>query len=143
MTNGNVVYVAKLHWLLFFGPVALACLALFVGIQFEQLKEVALFFLVFAVIWGAITWVNYHFSSLTIEKKRVIFRTGILVRKTTDIPYTKIESIDIRQSIIGSIMRYGALMITGTGGTKHFINFVARPLTCRRYIEQLMHAEEA
>lgn len=142
MTDNNVIYVAKLHWLIFFGPFVLACAAFFLGIEIVQLKEVALFFLVFAVIWGAITWVNYYFSSLTIEKKRVIFRTGIMVRKTTDIPYTKIESIDIRQSIIGSIMRYGALMITGTGGTKHFINFVAKPLTCRRYIEQLMHEQD-
>ena len=142
MTDKNVVYVAKLHWLIFFGPVVLACAAFFLGIEIVQLKEVALLLLVFSLIWGGITWVNYYFSSLTIEKKRVIFRTGIMVRKTTDIPYTKIESIDIRQSIIGSIMRYGAIMITGTGGTKHFINFIAKPLTCRRYIEQLMHEQD-
>lgn len=138
-TDRNVVYVARLHWLLFFGPTVMAILALLLGIEIEQLKEVALFLLAFAVVWGIITWINYHFSSLTIEKNRVIFRTGILVRKTTDIPLAKIESIDIRQSIIGSIMRYGALMITGTGGTKHFINFLDKPLTCRRYIETLMH----
>ena len=142
MTDQNVVYVARLHWLLFFWPIVMGCLTLFLGIQFVQLKEIALIFLVFSFVWGGVNWVIFHFSSLTIEKKRVIFRTGLLVRKTTDIPYTKIESIDIRQSIIGSIMQYGALMITGTGGTKHFINFVAKPLTCRRYMEQLMHAEE-
>ena len=72
----------------------------------------------------------------------MIFRTGVLVRKITDIPYTKIESVDIRQSIMGSIMRYGSLMITGTGGTRHFINFIAKPLTCRRYIEQFMNNQE-
>ena len=132
MTDEKEVYVARLHRLLFMGPAVLGCVSLFLGIQYVQLKEVALLFLVFSLIWGTITWVNYHFSSLTIEKKRVIFRTGILVRKTTDIPYTKIESIDIRQSIIGSILHYGSLMITGTGGTRHFINFLARPLTCRR-----------
>lgn len=141
MTDSNVVYVAKLHWLLFFGPVVMGGLALWLGIQFVQFKEVALGLLLVALVWGFITWINYYFSSLTIEKKRVIFRTGILVRKTTDIPYTKIESIDIRQTIVGSILQYGSLMITGTGGTRHFINFVSRPLTCRRYIEQFMHEQ--
>lgn len=135
----NVAYVGRLHWLLFFGPTVLALGALVLGIEIPQLKEVALFLLVFALVWWGMTWVNYHFSSLTIEKNRVIFRTGILVRKTTDIPFTKIESVDIRQSIVGSIMRYGALMITGTGGTKHCIDFLDKPLTCRRYIETLMH----
>jgi uncharacterized membrane protein YdbT with pleckstrin-like domain len=141
MADDNVVYVARLHWLLFFGPTLMACLALLLGIWIVQLKEAALVFLIFALIWWGMTWVTYHFSSLTIEKNRVIFRTGILVRKTTDIPYTKIESVDVRQSIIGSIMRYGALMITGTGGTQHFINFVDKPLTCRRYIEQLSNEQ--
>jgi len=140
MTDSNIVYVAKLHWLLFFGPTVLACLALFVGFTFVQLKEVALIFLLLSVVWWSITWVNYQFSSLTIEKNRVIFRKGIIVRNTTDIPFNKIASIDVRQSLIGSIMRFGVLTITDTGGKPHFISFLDKPLTCRQYIEQFTNA---
>ena len=82
---------------------------------------------------------TYRFSSLTIKKNQVILRTGILVRQTIDIPLNKIESIDIRQSILGSILHYGSLVITGTGGTRQMVNYLNKPLTCRRYIEQLMH----
>lgn len=142
MADTNTVHVAKLHWLIFFWPTMMACLALFVGAWVVQLKEVALIFLVFSLVWWFVTWINYRVSSLTIEKNRAIFRTGLLVRKTTDIPFTKIESIDVRQSIIGSIMGYGALTVTGTGGTRHFIDFVDKPLTCRRYIEQLTNAQQ-
>ena len=141
MTESNVVYLARLHWVLFFWPAALACIAMIMGIYVHQLKEVALFFLVFSLVWAGMAWVNYHFSSLTIKKVQVILRTGLLVRKTIDIPLTKIETIDIRQSVIGSILRYGTLIITGTGGTRHMINFLDKPLTCRRYIEQLLHGE--
>lgn len=137
--DSNVVYLAKLHWILFFWPFMLGCIAILIGTQISQLKEVALLFIAFAVIWGIMTWINFHFSSLTIKKKQVILRTGMLVRQTIDIPLTKIETIDIRQSILGSIFRYGSLVITGTGGTRHMINFLDKPLTCRRYIEQLMH----
>ncbi|CDZ75840.1 Bacterial membrane flanked domain protein [Legionella massiliensis] len=139
MAESNVVYQAKLHWILFIGPVILACFAMFIGIEIHQLKEVALLFVVFSLAWIFMTWVNYHFSSLTIKKKQVILRTGMMVRKTIDIPLAKIESIDIRQSIVGSIFHYGTLIITGTGGTRHMIGFLDKPLTCRRYIEQLMH----
>lgn len=139
MNDSNIVYLARLHWILFFGPVSLAVFAMILGIEIFQLKEVALFLLVFALIWCVMVWTNYHFSSVTIKKKQVILRTGMLVRQTIDIPLTKIESIDIRQSIMGSLLRYGALVITGTGGTRHMINFLDKPLTCRRYIEQLMH----
>ncbi|MDI9819223.1 MULTISPECIES: PH domain-containing protein [unclassified Legionella] len=139
MTDSNVVYLARLHWILFFWPIALACFAIFIGSQIGHLREVAIFLVLFALAWTVMTWVTYHFSSLTIKKKQVILRTGMLVRQTIDIPLSKIESIDIRQSVIGSILRYGSLIITGTGGTRHMINFLDRPLTCRRYIEQLMH----
>lgn len=138
-TDSNVVYLARLHVILFFWPFALACLAMVAGIEIAQLKEVALFLVVFALVWGGMTWVTYHFSSLTIKKNQVILRTGMLVRKTTDIPISKIETIDIRQSVLGSILRYGTLVITGTGGSRYMINFLDKPLTCRRYIEQLLH----
>ncbi len=139
MTDSDVVYQARLHWILFFGPIAFACFAMILGIEFVQLKEVSLLLLFFALSWIVMTWVSYHFSSLTIKNKQVILRTGMLVRNTTDIPLTKIETIDIRQSILGSIFRYGTLVITGTGGTRHMIAYLEKPLTCRRYIEQLMH----
>jgi uncharacterized membrane protein YdbT with pleckstrin-like domain len=137
----NVVYFARLHWILFCWPFILACIAMLIGIQISQLKDVSLFLVLFALIWGLMTWVTYYFSSLTIKKNQVIFRTGMLVRKTTDIPLSKIESIDIQQSVLGSLFQYGNLVITGTGGTRHTISFLAKPLTCRRYIEQLMHNE--
>ena len=139
MNDSSTVYVAKLHWLLFVSPILLALISLFVGFEFQNFGQLSSIFLLFSLIWLLAALVNYAFSSLTIERKRVIFRTGILVRKITDIPYTKIESIDIRQSILGSILQYGSLMVTGTGGTRHFINYLSKPLTCRRYIEHNMH----
>ena len=138
MTDNQVVYVAKLHWLLFLGPVLLGVASLLLASYLPQLKLPAGLLFLSALFWLSVTWVTYYFSSLTIEKKKVIFRTGFVVRKTTDIPYNKIESIDISQSILGSILQYGSLMVTGTGGTRYLINFLTKPLTCRRYIEQLM-----
>ncbi|MBA2657594.1 MAG: PH domain-containing protein [Tatlockia sp.] len=139
MADSETVYLAKLHWILFFWPVVFICIAMFIGVEIVQLKEVALLFVVISLIWIAMTWVNYQFSSLTIRKKQVILRTGMMVRQTIDIPIAKIETIDIRQSVLGSIFQYGNLIITGTGGTRHMIAYLDKPLTCRRYIEQLMH----
>ena len=139
MNDSNIVYQARLHWILFFWPGMLMCLGLALGLKVQQLREVAIFFMVFAVIWGVIVWVRYESSSLTIKKTHVILRTGILVRNTLDIPLSKIESIDIRQSLLGSLLHYGALVITGTGGSRQMVNYLNKPLTCRRHIEQLLH----
>ena len=68
---------------------------------------------------------TYRFSSLTIKKKQVILRTGFLVRQTVDISVARIESIDIRQTVFGSLFHYGSLVITGTGGTRQLINYLS------------------
>lgn len=138
-SENDIIYFTRLHWIVFFGPVLMLVLSCFIGYYVPPLIPVSYFIIAFALVWIAMTWVTYHFSSITIKKKRVIICTGMLVRQTIDIPLAKIETIDIRQSIIGSLLKYGTLVITGTGGTKHFIHFIYSPLTCRRYIEQLMN----
>jgi uncharacterized membrane protein YdbT with pleckstrin-like domain len=137
--DANVVYFTRLHWVIFFWPIVFFCLIATAHVFINQLAELCMFLEFFALLWIVMTWVTYYFSSLTIKKKQVILRTGVVVRQTVDIPLAKIETIDIRQSILGSIFQYGALIITGTGGTKHLINYLHKPLTCRRYIEQLMN----
>lgn len=139
--DSEVVYFAKLHWVLFVWPVLSVLLVLGLVIYFEQFHPLLLIFGAFSLIWIFITWVNYHFSSLTIQKKRVIIRTGVLVRQTVDVALSKIETMDIRQTIMGSIFHYGTLIIIGTGGSRQLINYLQRPLTCRRYIEQLMNEQ--
>lgn len=137
--DNNTIYFTRLNWVIFFWPVTILCLAFAIYFFVVQLQELSLFLVAFALLWIGMTWVTYQFSSITIKRKQVILRTGFIVRKTVDIPLSKIETIDIRQSILGSVLRYGALVITGTGGTRHLINYIDKPLTCRRYIEQLMN----
>lgn len=137
--DNNIVYYARLHWVIFLGPLLLLIIDLIAGWQINPLWEVSLFIMIFALLWLAMTWVTFQFSSLTIKKKQIILRTGLLVRKTVDIPLNKIESIDISQTLMGSLLGFGSLVIIGTGGTRHVISNLTKPLTCRRYIEQLMH----
>ncbi len=139
MTDNKIVYRARLNWVIFFWPVALLCVTAYLAMEYQQLHQPAIFISCVALAWLFVTWMTYQFSSLTIKKRQVILRTGILVRQTIDIPINKIESIDIRQSLIGSLFRYGSLVITGTGGTRQMVNYLNGPLTCRRHIEQLMH----
>jgi uncharacterized membrane protein YdbT with pleckstrin-like domain len=139
MSNQRVVYQARLHWILFVWPFLLLLIGLWLSFSFVSFREVGLMTVVIAIAWGFLMWLTYQFSSLTIKERQVILRSGILVRQTIDIPLSKIESIDIRQSIIGSLFQYGSLLITGTGGTRQWMGYIAKPLTCRRHIEQLMH----
>ena len=137
----NLVYFSRLHWIIFFWPIAGFILSLALGLYFNSIQYIFLIFSAFFLLWIGMTWITYYFSSLTIKKKQVILRTGLLVRQTIDIPLAKIESIDIRQTLVGSLFQYGTLIITGTGGTRQHVNLIKKPLTCRRYIEQLLNAQ--
>jgi len=139
MSKQRVIYQARLHWIIFVWPVVLLLTGFWLSFASVSFREVGVLAIFIAIAWGGLMWLTYQFSSLTIKEKQVILRSGILVRQTIDIPLNKIESIDIRQSILGSLFGYGSLLITGTGGTRQWMGYVAKPLTCRRHIEQLMH----
>ena len=136
--DSNIIFFTRLHWIIFFWPALALCVSLVIAYNVNPLRQVGFGLAAFSLLWVGITWVTYYFSSLTIKKNHVIIRTGVIVRQTIDIPLNKIEAIDIRQSIMGSVLNYGLVCITGTGGTRRVVNFLHNPLTCRRHIEHLM-----
>ncbi len=139
MTDNTVMHQARLHKIIFLGPLLVFFFTAYVAFVSHSFKDIALFMAFFSLIWVGMVAINYSFSSLTIKKKHVILVSGLIIRQTLDIPVNKIESIDIRQNLLGSILHYGTLVITGTGGTRQFVHYINRPLTCRRYIEQVLH----
>lgn len=139
--DNNIVYFTRLHWIIFVWPAISLICSLLLPFYFPQIHLAAYAIILFCLAWVAITWINYYFSSLTIKSNQLILRTGMLVRETINIPLNKIEAVDIRQSIVGSLFRYGMISITGTGGTRRILNFIDSPLTCRRYIEQMMNQQ--
>lgn len=137
--TSNLSYESRLHWIMFLRPVlfllfpiVLAC----IGVYIYQL------FLIFGFIslaCFAIELFRYHFTLLKITTKSVIIQSGFLVQQTLEIPLPRIESVDIKQSLFGTIFHYGDILITGSGGTQQRVVGIKDPLTCRRYLEQLMH----
>lgn len=139
MEQEPVIFQGRLHWIIFVAPLCFLFGGMALGLAFPFFKIVALLFVCFGLLWLLMTAVTYHVSSLVLQKKQVIISTGLLVRQTMNIPLVKIESIDIRQSIFGSLFHYGTLMIVGTGGTRYAIAHLTHPLTCRRHIEQFLN----
>lgn len=136
-------YQSRLHWIIFLQPVGLMLVPFILWIFFGIYQKQALVvFLILGLGWLIMEGVRYVFTTLTVRQNNVIYQTGLLVQETKDFPMQKIESIDIRQTIIGTIFNYGDIIITGSGGTQQVVVGIEKPLTCRRYIEQFMHAEK-
>lgn len=132
--------VCRLHWIIFLRPLMIMFIPILMAYLGVHQRHVFLVFASISLIWFISEIIHYVFTFMTIQTKNVILQSGFFIQQTIDIPLAKIESIDIRQSLIGTIFNYGDLLITGSGGSRQTINCIQSPLTCRRYIEQFMHA---
>ena len=128
----------QLHWVIFVWPVLFVVAGLVINQYYQLVGYVGILLIGSGALWAILNLMTYLTSSITISNTAVLFQSGILVKNTLEIPFTKIESIDIRQNIVGSLLDYGSVMITGTGGTRNVLNYVMQPLTCRRLIEQAL-----
>lgn len=113
LTSGeNVVYEAKLHWIIFILPSAIFTLW----------------------IVPLIAWFSNEFA---ITNKRIIIKVGLISRRTLEMNLAKIESVNVHQSVLGRILGYGTITIIGTGGTHEPFSRISMPLDFRKAFQQL------
>jgi uncharacterized membrane protein YdbT with pleckstrin-like domain len=75
-------------------------------------------------------------SEFAVTNKRVIFKTGIVHRNTTEIFLNKIESVGVSQTTTGRLLGFGSIAIHGTGGSTEPFLRMARPFELRRQVQE-------
>ncbi|HUH73904.1 MAG TPA: PH domain-containing protein [Chitinophagales bacterium] len=76
-------------------------------------------------------------DEFAVTNKRVIIKTGLISRKTFEMNHSKIESVNVDQSILGRILGYGSLSIVGSGGTKEVFPNIKSPLEFRKKFQEM------
>ena len=79
-------------------------------------------------------WLKRFGTEIAVTDRRVIHKTGLVQRDTTEINMAKIESVDVSQSILGRVFGFGTLTIRGTGETIEALRNIASPLQFRNAI---------
>jgi uncharacterized membrane protein YdbT with pleckstrin-like domain len=156
LENEQIIYMTRPHWIVFTPSILTFVIALLVfgfgpAIPGFNLRIYNLtVYEAFALLLGAYallhfikTFITYHSSEYGITNKRVIMKTGWIQRNALEIFLDKVEGVHVDQTIPGRILKYGSVMIIGTGGSKDpFVN-VPRPLHFRKLVQQEMdYAEE-
>jgi uncharacterized membrane protein YdbT with pleckstrin-like domain len=125
--KGEVVsYKTNLTWFIFFWPVVLSIilLPLLSGLN-----------LMVTVPWLIIAIVDYISSEF-------VMKTGVIKRQTHETQVNKIERINVEQGIIGRLLGYGTIMVSGTGGGITPFKNVADPFTFRKRIQEQINILE-
>jgi uncharacterized membrane protein YdbT with pleckstrin-like domain len=138
----TVIYKTKLHWFpVFFWPaffLLLSILWLKLSIIYGNFTdfEAGVLFLLIALIWCLGSFVNYLTSEVGVTNKRFLAKVGWLKRRSVDILLTKVEAIQVEQGILGRIVGYGTVVVTGTGGTKSVLKNITHPFELRKIVQE-------
>jgi uncharacterized membrane protein YdbT with pleckstrin-like domain len=109
-----LIYETNYHWILYFNHIIPSLFTL-----------------------GVYPYLVSKFSEFGITNKRLIIKTGILSRKTLELNLSKIESVNVNQSLLGRMLGYGSIGVIGTGGTKEYFVSIKNPLEFRRKFQEL------
>lgn len=147
ITGEVVTYRARLHWTAFLlGFVGGGALVI-VGVLFmvwsfgehqDSIPRFAIGVILFVAGTVAETVVTIRKASieLAVTNKRVIYKTGLIQRKTTELFLNKIESVEVDQGVLARVLNYGTVTLQGTGGSSEPIPLIAAPLEFRRQVHE-------
>jgi membrane protein YdbS with pleckstrin-like domain len=142
----QVVYVARLHWGMFVGPIAMGFVALVLVLVLLLLRShegISLAFPTGGLFLGSVVVlllrvIRYFTSDFVVTNQRVLVKDGVVNRRSLEILLVKVESVSVSQPILGRVFGYGTVCIGGTGGTKESFPAIASPLDfCRHVREQI------
>jgi uncharacterized membrane protein YdbT with pleckstrin-like domain len=151
MSDETVAARKRLHWVIFLKPflsglIPLSVAAFGAVLESELLVLVGLVGLAIAGIWGAVVLVRYLSTEFAVTNKRLIRKEGVLSHSSRELHLSKLESVQVEQTLTGRMLGYGTMIVSGTGGLHHVFELIPHPLRFReviqRQIEQYQQPEE-
>lgn len=133
-----------LHKIVYVVPVLLA-VALMAGGAFALRRELfPLAVAAFIVALVPLVWARILFTSseFAVTNKRVIIKVGFIQRRTLETLLSKVEGIEVNQSVMARLLNFGTIAVTGTGGTREEFRNIAAPLEFRRQVQAQVTAME-
>ena len=136
MSGEEITYRAHLHWVVFLWPIIWFVIAILFFISGGDTAVVGGIFILIAIIHAIGSFVAYKTSEFGVTNKRVVAKTGFIRRNSLEILLTKVEGIQVNQGILGRILGYGSIVISGTGGSKDPFHKISAPLEFRRRAQE-------
>ena len=142
---GEVVrHTAVLHWIQMVPGVLVCVLAGVIALilpdaadhRVLHLLGVILAWLCFAVglvLVGRAAFDRWM-TEIAVTDRRVIYKTGFIRRKTTEMHMDKVESVEVSQSVLGRILDYGQVDIRGVGTGLEPLKMISAPIELRNHI---------
>jgi uncharacterized membrane protein YdbT with pleckstrin-like domain len=138
-----VAYRARLHWILMArgGAVLLLAAVFSLGAWFADAQYARVAWLALAAILAVAGvfdllrgWVRRISTEIIVTNRRIILKTGLVGRQTIEMNLDKVESVLVRQGVMGRLLDFGTIIIRGVGAGLEPIANLAAPLEFHRYV---------
>lgn len=74
---------------------------------------------------------SWRATEFAITDRRLIAKYGLIARYTTEIPLSAIETVQIKQSVLARLLRFGDLIVAGAGNPQVVLTGIAKPVAFR------------
>jgi uncharacterized membrane protein YdbT with pleckstrin-like domain len=137
----RVLVVGNRHWIYYVpGIVLVLAGAVLWGLDWRTGREWAVPHIIGTVLaaFGLIllirAWYDQWITEIAVTDKRIIYKRGLLRRETEEMNLDKVETVMVRQSILGRILGYGTVDVRGTGEGIQDLRGLSSPLDLRSAI---------
>jgi uncharacterized membrane protein YdbT with pleckstrin-like domain len=134
LPNEHVTYRARLHRIIYLLPVCVLIVALVVALASGSWIAGGILGLI-GLLLLVPPWIRSISSEFAVTNKRVLVKVGLIRRHSLELLLQKVEGIGVDQGILGRILGYGTITVTGTGGTREAFRMIADPLEFRRQVQ--------
>jgi hypothetical protein len=67
--------------------------------------------------------------------KRIVIKRGLLSRSTFEVLLSKVEGIGVKRPLLGSLLGFGTIIVTGTGGARRVFTGLRAPEKFRERVQ--------
>ncbi len=136
-----VRFRTNVHWFVYLAAMAALGIGLVLGGLYYWYDQQGLMlvlgtlvFVTVGVLLAIAAWLKRFGTEIAVTDRRVIYKTGLIRRHTTEINMDKIESVDVDQSVLGRLFGYGTVTIRGTGEAVEPLRGITDPIDFRNAI---------
>ena len=83
--------------------------------------------------------IDHYVNEFVITNQRVIIKKGWLFFWSLEMNHNQIEAIFVHQNLLGRILDYGTIEVSGTGGTRKKFNQISAPNLFRQRFQETIN----
>ena len=87
---------------------------------------------------GLYPYIQAKTDEFVVTSKRIIIKKGLIAYYTLEMNLSRVETVNVEQSLVGRLLGYGCITIIGTGGTRERFMGIQNPIKFRQSFMQII-----